>query len=72
MSSAEGVEVICSREAHAGDVGTPESPYAVSLDQFEREVSVPRSQRGEVVGGAPEPTLLSGDDLSGEADGDGD
>jgi len=53
-------------------VSTPESPYAVSLDQFEREVSVPRSQRGEVVGGAPEPTLLSGGDPSGEADGDGD
>jgi len=63
-----------SREAHAGVVTSPQSPYAVSPAEFERHVTVPRSQRSEVVGGAAEPTQVSDGPVGagGEADGDGD
>lgn len=61
-------------EAHAGAVSTPDSPYALSLTEFERSVTVPRSQRSEVVGGAGEATEVSGGGSGpmGGTDGDGD
>lgn len=40
------------------------SPYAVTLCQFEREVSVPTELRRETVGQPPVATPLSGDEAS--------
>jgi hypothetical protein len=44
--------------------GSPRSPYAVTLCQFEREVSVPTELRRESVGQPPVATPLSGDEAS--------